>query len=141
MNVSLLGGINLHREVVSRTQTMLFDSLKTDSIVIYISSYVKKSNLEKSFSYFSKVISIQNDSIINVELTFPEDCKFMKHSLIKLCPKCKRSDRVIPIAYGLGIPIIDSLGNVKKEEKSYPGGCTVSNCDPSWYCERDKLKF
>ncbi len=141
IDVSLLTDGNPHREVISKTQTILFDSLKTDSIVIHISAYVKKNRFEKSYYYFSRLISIQNDSISKVELTFPEDCQFMKQSLNKHCPKCRRSDRVIPIRYGLGVPLFDSLGNIIKEERSYPGGCTVSNCDPNWYCERDKLKF
>jgi hypothetical protein len=28
-----------------------------------------------------------------------------------------------------------------EKNKSFAGGCVTSDCQPYWYCERDKTKF
>jgi hypothetical protein len=74
-----------------------------------------------------------NDSITIKYLTFPEDCDYNRHLADKKCPNCQRTETVVPIIYGLlrDFPPIDFQ----------PGGCMVTNCDPSWFCKQDKISF
>ena len=54
------------------------------------------------------------------------------------CPICDKTDEAIPIVYGE--PTKSKLKKAKKG-KIWLGGDTISNCDPHWYCKRDKINF
>lgn len=59
----------------------------------------------------------------------------------KTCPVCHKKNEVIPIRYGLIISIDGSEKNEEDGVTYLSGGCNVSNCDPHWYCKRDKKRF
>ncbi|RZK12258.1 MAG: hypothetical protein EOO46_03785 [Flavobacterium sp.] len=76
----------------------------------------------------------------------------------KVCPFCKKSNAVIPIVYGMiaKVKFKDKDGNSinanglritsedlkKKDEDEYiSGGCVVKECQPYWFCKRDKKEF
>jgi hypothetical protein len=139
INIRITGNTILERQTVGEKQDIYFDSLKTGKFTIQINSYIHKDGIDKEYRFMSEFIINKTDSTTIIKMTFPADCKFNRHSLNKVCPKCKRTDKVIPIEYGLPMP--DENGNDFLAKKHYLGGCFVSNCDPSWYCERDKLKF
>ncbi|HEX2684831.1 MAG TPA: hypothetical protein VHL77_12890 [Ferruginibacter sp.] len=118
----------------------LINNLDTGSCIISINATTESRGIAKRF-YADYSISIIEDSINILSGVFPEDCNFNKHAFNKICPKCKRSDMVLPIAYGLPIPVYDEKGIIIQKQKNYPGGCTVTNCDPGWHCLRDKTEF
>lgn len=81
-------------------------------------------------------IEVNPDSTTNLYFSYPYSCPYIKSK--NVCPVCSKTDKVIPIIYGE--PTTESL------EKSENGkvklaGCLVSNCDPNWYCKRDKKEF
>jgi hypothetical protein len=55
-----------------------------------------------------------------------------------LCPKCEKSDMVIPIVYGYPGPI---LFKSAEEGRVKLGGCFVATKHPKWWCKRDLLEF
>lgn len=56
----------------------------------------------------------------------------------KICPKCQKTDEVIPIVYGYPT---ESLFEKAEKGKVLLGGCCVMDIYPKWYCKRDKIKF
>jgi len=81
-------------------------------------------------------IKINRDTILTIKLELAPLCEYDEHSKNKTCPICGKRDKVVPIEYGLPIGEID-----KKNKHVYYGGCKITNCDPNWYCKRDKYKF
>jgi hypothetical protein len=73
----------------------------------------------------------------------------------KVCPVCKKDDKVIPIVYGLIAEIkpkdtdensinVNGLRITSKEikKKKYKsGGCVIKECQPNWFCQRDEKEF
>lgn len=68
------------------------------------------------------------------EIHYFYNCKYDVSKKDKTCPICKKQNRVIPIQYGLTV----LFGN---ENKFWPGGCIIFDCQPNWYCKRDKIEF
>lgn len=69
-------------------------------------------------------------------------CPFDKTKNQTFCPICKKSDKVVPIVYGL--PIYDSNGRIdgKPEDETWPGGCSPDlYCNPSKHCKRCNKEF
>ncbi|RYJ43830.1 hypothetical protein [Flavobacterium beibuense] len=83
-------------------------------------------------------VTLKSGEALNVNLKYAITCPY-KETEDHNCPVCGKNDKVIPIIYGLVI------GNRKtkeeEEDKYFPGGCIVSDCQPDWYCERDQKKF
>ncbi len=77
-------------------------------------------------------ISIATDTSINLRIK--KACSYINSSAAPVCPICHMSDQVIPIEYGL----IKSRPGDGAGKKYMLGGCLVSDCDPHWYCKRDK---
>ena len=50
----------------------------------------------------------------------------------KTCPICKKKNKVIPVEFGLFI---------NDPKKAYNMGCLITDCEPNWYCKRDKITF
>ncbi len=123
------------------SDTILFDSIKDNSASLYIIAVWNFMGYEKEFRLSVDTDSLLKDTITRMRITFPKDCSFNRHAINKTCPKCKKGDKVFSIFYGL--PVFDEKGNVpgRPPEKYQPGGCMVSDCDPTWYCQRDKLEF
>lgn len=71
-------------------------------------------------------------------------CPYEKTNTQSFCPKCKRTDKVVPIIWGLDIPIFDDNGKSldKYFEENHLGGCIVdSYCNPTKHCKRCKNDF
>jgi hypothetical protein len=89
------------------------------------------------------IFNLKNSEKINQNVELKPICSFQNSKEKTNCPVCKKVDKVIPIAYGLRVSIVPKgkKGNYKSENKVHEGGCVVSDCQPNWYCERDKNEF
>jgi CarboxypepD_reg-like domain len=90
-----------------------------------------------AIGYESKFVNVNiiQDSVFYCQVRFEDPClKYAKGKLDNTCPVCKLKDKVIPIKYGYPLGKMDT-------KKYYYAGCEVTNCDPTWYCKRDKHKF
>lgn len=83
-------------------------------------------------------IDVRRDTTLIIDLYTP--CPNATSKDNKVCPKCFKTDQVIPIKYGLLI-YKDSLSRSQEGIDFYVGGCEVIRCDPLWWCKRDSLKF
>jgi len=81
-----------------------------------------------------KILIDSEKSIVKHETNYFYNCRYNVSKSNKTCPECKKKNRVIPIEYGL----IISYGNPKD---FWPGGCIIFDCQPNWYCKRDKIEF
>lgn len=90
-----------------------------------------------------KGIIVQTTSITIKPLSLQVTCRYDKTKDQLFCPKCKKTDKVLPIRYGLPVPIYDSLGNVLDDwTKVHSGGCVVDvYCNPTKFCNRCSLEF
>jgi len=64
-------------------------------------------------------------------------CPYDKTRNQTFCPVCKRTDKVVPVLYGL--PVWDSTGNIDgyADGKYYLGGCISDPyCRPTKHCNR-----
>lgn len=99
-------------------------------------------HLKFSFLGF-KEKTIKNVQVVE-NLTFIREvfltpfCEFENSLEKENCPICEKSDKVIPILYGF--PSKKQLRKSKRN-KILLAGCLVSDCDPYWYCRRDKKRF
>ena len=80
-------------------------------------------------------INIYNDSTTIVEIHYP--CPSGSKKSVRKCPFGHKND-IIPIVYGF-----PSEKGMKKADKGEIelGGCTVTECDPKWYCKIHKIRF
>jgi hypothetical protein len=100
--------------------------------------YIKIHSIEYTDTIFSK-INFSGDTILTFDVH--KFCRYDSSINNKTCPICHKKDKVIPIIYGL---LISTNGeDPMKDEgiKFKAGGCEKTNCDPNWYCKRDKLEF
>jgi hypothetical protein len=81
-------------------------------------------------------VPVLDGSEIELYIEFPPYCKYNRKD--KTCQLCGKGDKVIPVVYGY--PSKKGL-RLSKRGKIALGGCIVSDCDPQWYCKRDKLLF
>ncbi|GAB1345848.1 hypothetical protein MASR1M29_16230 [Cloacibacterium normanense] len=80
------------------------------------------------------LIKINGDTSLNIFVK--KFCQYHENKT-SVCPKCKSSEKVVPIFYGL-----TTLDFMKKNKKKYHfAGCELSYCMPNWYCKRDRLEF
>ncbi|WP_179020109.1 hypothetical protein [Winogradskyella forsetii] len=102
-----------------------------------------------TIDYFLK-INKKNNEI--KKLQYSLTCLYDRSIDNNTCPKCHKSDNVIPILYGLIMdrPIFfknkKELRKIKKERRKEKktfilGGCVITNCDPNWYCQKDEFEF
>ncbi|MGH2667121.1 hypothetical protein [Flavobacterium sp.] len=110
---------------VDENLSFTFENLKSDTLRIFISP--KSYPVNKFYKFYLK-----EGEIKKLELPYSPTCPYGKSNV---CPICKKKDKVIPIVYGL-------MTEVKEKKSKYKsGGCVVSDCQPSWYCERNKTEF
>lgn len=122
--------------------TIILNHITSDSTVIVITWTGKVNGVDKYYRLTIDLLEVRKAAISDLHITFPEDCVYNKNSINNHCPRCGKADSVIPILYGLLVPIFDEKGKqIKEIPEHYPGGCTVTNCDPTWYCKRDMLSF
>jgi hypothetical protein len=104
---------------------------KSDSFFLYREAFAHNISLKNGNKYFE---------IFQLMVTCPYD-QTKKQAF---CPKCKKRDKVLPIIFGLEIPIFDKNGKIdrKSSRKHYSGGCMVdSYCNPSKRCSRCNKDF
>ncbi len=121
-------------------QSIMIDSLPSGRASILLDSYTIVQGYQRNYSVFLEV-NIDSNSTTNAKVIFPKDCSYNRNSVSKVCPKCHKSDKVIPIYYGLRTIPFDPQGNLIKEPRHISGGCVLSDCNPTWFCERNKLRF
>jgi len=86
--------------------------------------------------YKQNIFKIVFDKNLNKIFYAEKFCKYRLNKS-KICPNCKSEKEVIPIFYGL-----TSGKFMKKNKNKYHfAGCEISNCDPKWFCKKNKLKF
>src|SRR5690606_24101876 len=86
------------------------------------------------------ILELKENDKINHNFELKPICPYKYYKLKPSCPLCQRDDKVLKIAYGL-MATITKKGEQDSSEntsKVYEGGCVVSDCQPSWYCERDE---
>ena len=114
------------------TTTDLNGNFKIDSLP------TGKYDLKVSFIGYGdttiKAIKVLHDSTLNIKIVFPSPCPYDSLMKDKTCPICRKSNKVIPIVYGLPIGKLD-------KKNFYYAGCVITSCDPTWYCKRCKKKF
>ena len=80
-------------------------------------------------------VFMDHTHVVNVNLP---TCPFYTLGRSNLCPKCEKSDRVVPIVYGKPTP--ETLVNAANGEVKL-AGCLTPECAPSNYCKRDSIEF
>ena len=83
-----------------------------------------------------RTVEIYQDSTVFIQINLAQ-CEY-DYVGQPSCPICNKTDEAIPIVYGE--PTESTLKKAKKG-KIWLGGCTITNCDPHWYCKRDKTNF
>lgn len=115
---------------VDENLNFIFRNIKDDSLRIYV--YPRSYPINRNY-----IIHLNRNEIKKVELQYSPVCPYEKKSG-KICPVCGKEDKSIPIKYGL---IVEDNREKTKRKKYKPGGCVVSDCQPNWFCERDKIEF
>ena len=120
------------------TRRLIFRNVQSTYVVYRIYSTIKCSDsITDKALYDIGRIQLSTNKLTKKTIQFPRNCARNTYTGGKICPTCKRLDKVIPIHYGLpdfgmtGMPGIDFQ----------VGGCTRSNCDPDWHCKRDSTQF
>jgi hypothetical protein len=105
--------------------TFEFENLEVGTFELWIEPYSKYSIILESGT-------LDKDEILIFEIPVAFSCEYDQSENDKTCPICQKQNRVIPVEYGF----INS-----KPQKSYTLGCIKTDCDPNWYCKRDKHLF
>jgi len=103
--------------------TFKFENLREGLYTLIIPAFIKQDTYR---------ISLKNNQKFKIEIPISYYCEYDKSENDKTCPECKKTDKSIPIIYGL-------FGGNGKD--NWSGGCLKTGCDPNWYCKRDKTKF
>ncbi|MCW8980208.1 MAG: hypothetical protein OQJ83_02380 [Altibacter sp.] len=106
---------------VNTDLTFIFENVESDSITLIVPATIKKS----SFTLFLK-----NDETKNIEIPISYYCEYDKSENDKTCPVCKKTNRVIPTCHSM-----------LYTRKCHSLGCLGMECEPNWYCKRDKITF
>jgi hypothetical protein len=77
----------------------------------------------------------------SLQLNYIRNCNFDKSIKDKSCPTCKKKNNVIPIIYGLPYSKNGEDPTKGNGKKFVLAGCEITDCDPNWYCRKDKTKF
>ena len=101
---------------------------------------IKTSDIVYGDSIFRN-IKIYDDTLLILDIH--KLCKYDNSINDKKCPICHKTNKVIPICYGLPITIDEKpkKRRIKSLKECYFAGCQITHCDPHWYCKRDKTKF
>ena len=133
--VKVILKIGNEEKIVSVDQNLefKFQNLRSDSIQI--------STQPKSFGHKRIIIGfLKPNDTTDIEINFSLTCKYAKYENNKICPICKKEDKVIPIVYGL-IAEVTRKGESGNKNEYKSGGCIITECDPNWFCKRDKIEF
>ncbi len=109
-----------------------FENLPSDTFLVSFS--------RRSYPYNERyIVYLKDGDAENINVSYTSICPYEK-TKDGICPVCKRKDEVIPIRYGLLAVKIEKDKKPSKR-KYFPGGCVVSDCQASWFCERDQKEF
>jgi hypothetical protein len=87
----------------------------------------------------SFIVNMRGDSSTILTINYPNKiCQYDLARNIKICPITTHRDKIIPISYGLPTR---RIFRIAKRNRVYLGGCVITDCDPTWYCERHELTF
>lgn len=134
---------NRDERMAKHQQKIEISGLPIDTFFVSIIPFVDKvrygTSIRKYYpdTLFRNVV-VKANLATHLMIVFPSECVYYKHSHNKTCPKCKKSDKVLRIAYGLPLADPHSPGD---SEPSWPGTCDVTGCDPTWHCTRDNTEF
>jgi len=108
-------------------------------------------DLSDSTVYMCTLQRTEMDTV-RLDLNIPKTYKVFPWGTTT-CPKCHKSDQLIPIRYGYLVPI-DSIkinkngdttivpGTITRDDNmELYGGCGVSILSPNWHCKRDNINF
>ncbi|KAF2517035.1 hypothetical protein [Flavobacterium foetidum] len=132
---------------VDHNLSFVFNNLGTDTLRLFISPRPFPTNT-------IYILNLKENETKDIGISYWSVCPYDK-SKGNVCPICKKNDQVIPIVYGLSVTsdysdkkgnLTDKNGNIisKEENKKIThkqGGCVVSECQPNWFCQLDKLDF
>ena len=101
-------------------------------------------NLEfHSFQTSARRLNLTNvhftkDSVNELSITYPLPCKFIYSKNYKPICLYNHTDSIVRIVYGY-----PTHKTMKKANKGliHLGGCTVTNCDPKYYCAIHKIEL
>ena len=114
------------------TGNFTFENLTPSQYLIQVYAKTKP----KYVLYFdtSFIVNVQKDSTLHLQIKLPDTCQYETNRKNRRCPICHKKNQVIPIVYGLVIGELDT-------DNYFYSGCTVTYCDPTWYCKTDKYRF
>ncbi|HAT64562.1 MAG TPA: hypothetical protein DCS66_08155 [Flavobacteriaceae bacterium] len=101
-----------------------FEYIETDTISLSIPG-----NRE---DYIFPSFYLSENDTIRLKLPYSYYCEYDISKNDKTCPICKKKNKVIPVEFGLFI---------NDPKKAYNMGCLITDCEPNWYCKRDKITF
>ena len=83
-------------------------------------------------------IDASQKNALDLSVIFKPNCPYAKTHKTTTCPKCKKSNQVVPIVYGKpGQELIKQY----QAGKLVFGDCVMSNCMPFKYCKRCDRRF
>jgi RNA polymerase subunit RPABC4/transcription elongation factor Spt4 len=108
---------------VNDNLTFKFENIKAGDYELLFFPYAET-------NYLNRNIHIDSGETITIDVEYFYNCKYDVSKDNKTCPKCKKTNRVISTSHSFFY-----------DKKSYSLGCIKSDCEPNWYCKRDKLEF
>ncbi len=137
VSIQLLDHFN--KQIVDKTYTDSEGNFKFEKVRV-LSLDLKLTSIEYGDTLFQNIF-FSDDTTLLLDIYKP--CKYDQSGKNKGCPACHKKDQVIPILYGLIVP---PQGKEKKfwsrvDVEFKLGGCSITRCDPHWYCKRDKINF
>ncbi len=114
-------GVYLIKDLPEGYYKFEFHSFESRSRILYIDS-----------------VKVFNDSTTVLKVIYPGPCKFIYTQ--GLAPECpyNHTDKIVRILYGY-----PTKKMMKKAKKGliFLGGCTISDCDPRYYCTLHKIEI
>ena len=125
--------------LLGNDHSLYLQSVPIGNMTIHFYSYIicRDSVTKKYFRVFDN-INLERDKRSVCSINFPFDCPMNKYIEGRICPKCHKSDQIIPMIYGLPDPT--SLKGEAGVDYSL-GGCITTGCDADWFCKRDWTEF
>lgn len=82
-------------------------------------------------------VIVTNDTLVEIDIQL-QSCCLLGGELF--CPKCLKSDQIVPIVYGKPTP--KTIKRAGRNEV-HLGGCMISECNANFFCNRDntEIKF
>jgi hypothetical protein len=139
INVELsYGNFKIDTSLINST-TFFIDSINYPSLWIRVSGSIKcADSISTNSFYILDKVALTKSSLTKKTIVFPFDCSLNRYRGGKICPKCKLTDRAIPIYRGHPDPTkIQGTAGI-----DYELCCPIlSACDPRWHCKRDSTDY